>query len=572
MGSSGTGSVERMSHLFVRTLRDDPADAEVASHRLLVRAGYVRRVASGIWSWLPLGMAVLHHVERVVHEEMRSIGGQEVHFPALLPQEPYETTGRLEDYGAELFRLTDRRGAPMVLGPTHEEFFTLMVKDLYTSWKDLPAILYQVQTKYRDEPRPRSGILRGREFLMKDSYSFDLDQAGLQAAYDAHRGAYQRIFTRLGLDYRIVQAHSGAMGGSASEEFLAPAEVGEDTFVYTEGGSYAANVEAARRTPTSVAVQPQPAPAETVPTPGSATIEAVCAALGASAQESLKSMVVTVDGAPALVLVRGDRELLLDRLAAALAPAAVELADDAVFAAHPHLTKGFIGPQGQQALGVPVYADIDVVDGSAWVVGANSVDAHLSGAVAGRDFSVDRLLDVASVVEGDLDPVDGLPMRVGRGLEMGHIFQLGQKYAAALGLAVAGPDGRPVTVTMGSYGVGVSRAVAAIVEQHHDERGIVWPREVAPYAVHVVAVGKAGQHEAAETLAAALAETGLDVLLDDRGMSAGVAFKDAELLGMPTTVVVGKGLADGVVEVRDRATGARSDVPLGTVVGDVAGR
>ena len=226
MGSSGTGSVERMSHLFVRTLRDDPADAEVASHRLLVRAGYVRRVASGIWSWLPLGMAVLHHVERVVHEEMRSIGGQEVHFPALLPQEPYETTGRLEDYGVELFRLTDRRGAPMVLGPTHEEFFTLMVKDLYTSWKDLPAILYQVQTKYRDEPRPRSGILRAREFLMKDSYSFDLDQAGLQAAYDAHRGAYQRIFTRLGLDYRIVQAHSGAMGGSASEEFLAPAEVG----------------------------------------------------------------------------------------------------------------------------------------------------------------------------------------------------------------------------------------------------------------------------------------------------------------------------------------------------------
>jgi len=555
------GTLERMSHLFVRTLREDPADAEVPSHRLLVRGGYVRRVASGLWSWLPLGMAVLHKVERVVREEMAAIGAQEVHFPALLPREPYEVSGRWSDYGAELFRLTDRRDAQLLLGPTHEEFFTLLVKDIYTSWKDLPAILFQIQAKYRDEPRPRSGILRSREFLMKDSYSFDLDAAGLQAAYDAHRAAYQRIFTRLGLDYRIVRAHSGAMGGSASEEFLAPAAVGEDTFVYADGGDYAANVEAADRR-VDTPVDPTVGPAELVATPGAATIESVCALLGVDPRTSLKSMVYAVDGAPVVVLVRGDREVLADRLADALAPAVVELADEGVFALHPALVKGYIGPQGLQEQGIRVFADVDVVPGSAWVVGGNAVDTHLVRAVAGRDFTVDDTVDCATVVGGDLDPLDGLPLRVGRGIELGHIFQLGQKYAAALGLEVAGPDGRPVTVTMGSYGVGVSRAVAAVVEQNHDDRGISWPRGLAPYDVHVLAVGKAGQVEAAEALCAELCAHGFDVLLDDRGLSAGVAFKDAELIGMPTVLVVGKGLAAGLVEVKDRRTGEREDVGL----------
>jgi len=558
-----------MSHLFLRTLREDPADAEVPSHRLLVRGGYVRRVASGLWSWLPLGMAVLRKVEQIVHTEMRAIGAQEVHFPALLPREPYEISGRWTDYGPELFRLTDRRDAQMLLGPTHEEFFTLMVKDLYTSWKDLPAILYQVQTKYRDEPRPRSGILRSREFLMKDSYSFDLDAAALQAAYDAHRGAYERVFTRLGLDFRVVRAHSGAMGGSASEEFLAPAEVGEDTFVYTDEGSYAANVEAAHHR-VDTPVPAEVAPAELVPTPGAATIESVCAMLGADPRASLKSMVYAVEGAPVVVLVRGDREVLTDRLAAALAPATVELAAEGVFALHPALVKGYIGPQGLQEQGIRVLADVDVVPGSAWIVGGNAADTHLVRAVAGRDFTVDQVLDCATVVAGDLDPDEGCPLQVGRGIELGHIFQLGQKYAAALGLEVAGPDGRPVTVTMGSYGIGVSRAVAAVVEQNHDDRGIVWPAELAPYDVHVVAVGRAGQLEAAEALCVELAAAGFDVLLDDRGLSAGVAFTDAELLGMPTMLVVGKGLAGGVVEVKDRRSGEREDVLVGAVVARLA--
>jgi len=534
------GTVERMSHLFLRTLREDPADADVPSHRLLVRAGYVRRVSSGIWSWLPLGMAVLRNVERIVHSEMLAIGAQEVQFPALLPREP-------------------------------EELFTLMVKDAYSSWKDLPVLLYQIQAKYRDEPRPRSGILRGREFLMKDSYSFDLDDAGLQASYDAHRAAYSRIFTRLGLDFRIVHAHSGAMGGSASEEFLAPAEVGEDTFVYAEGGSYAANVEAARRGDGTPPPDVEHKPAEVVPTPGASTIEAVCSLLGVAPRGSLKSMVYVVDGAPTLVLVRGDREVLEDRLRDALAPAGVELADDVVFADHPHLVKGFLGPQGMSAHGVRVVADTDVLPGTAWVVGANSPDAHLVGAVAGRDFAIDTTAEIGSVVAGDVDPVEGRPLRIGRGIELGHIFQLGRKYADALGLQVAGPDGGAVTVTMGSYGVGVSRAVAAVVEQHCDEAGIVWPAEVAPYDVHLVAVGRAGQLEAAERLAGELAGRGKRVLLDDRGLSAGVAFADAELLGMPVIVVVGRGLAGGEVELRNRRDRTAEPVALAGVVGLLAG-
>jgi prolyl-tRNA synthetase len=557
-----------MSSLFLRTLRDDPADAEVPSHKLLVRAGYVRRVSSGIWTWLPLGKTVLDRVGAVVREEMNRIGGQEVLFPALLPREPYETTGRWSEYGDLLFRLKDRRGNDYLLGPTHEELFTLLVKGEYSSYKDLPVILYQVQTKYRDEARPRSGILRGREFVMKDAYSFDLDDAGLARSYQLNREAYVRIFDRLGLDYRIVSAVSGAMGGSASEEFLAPTPVGEDTFVTCANCGYAANVEAVPSVPPEVDASPEalaalPAMTE-VPTPDTPTIETLAAALSVAAGATLKNVLVKVDGEPVAVGVPGDREVDLVRLEAALTPAVITPFEAADFAAHPELVRGYVGPQGG---GVTYYADRRIAPGTSWVTGANKADTHVLNAVAGRDFDVERYLDVADVEPGDPCPRCGSPLALDRAIEIGHIFQLGRKYADAFSLDVLGPDGKPQRVTMGSYGIGVSRAVAAIVEQNHDERGPIWPAAVAPADVHVVAVGKAGQREAAEQLAVELCDDGYRVLLDDRGVSAGIAFADADLLGMPTIVVVGKSLADGEVEVKDRRSGERSRVKLDAVRG-----
>ncbi len=557
-----------MSTLFVRMLRDAPADAEVPSHQLLVRAGYVRRVASGIWTWLPLGKIVLDRVAAVVREEMERIGGQEVLFPALLPREPYATSGRWDEYGPLLFRLQDRRGADYLLGPTHEELFTLLVKGEYSSYKDLPVVLYQLQTKYRDEARPRSGILRGREFVMKDSYSFDLDDEGLVHSYALHRGAYIRIFERLGIDYRIVSAMSGAMGGSTSEEFLAPTPVGEDTFVACASCGYAANVEAVPSVvPGPDPDAPAPGPMTEVPTPDTPTIETLAAAMGVAASATLKNVLVKVDGAVVAIGVPGDREVDLVRLEAALGTAVVEPFDADDFARHPELVRGYVGPQG----GVVTYwADRRIAPGTAWVTGANKPDTHVRDAVAGRDFTVEQVLDVASVRDGDPCPVCGSPTSLDRAIEVGHIFQLGRKYADAFALDVLGPNGTPQRVTMGSYGIGVSRAVAAVVEQTYDERGLRWPAEIAPAEVHVVAVGKAGQREAAESLAADLERAGLRVLLDDRGASAGVAFADADLLGVPTIVIVGKTLAAGEVEVKDRRSGERRSVPLGGVVAELA--
>jgi prolyl-tRNA synthetase len=555
-----------MSSLFLRTLRDDPADAEVPSHKLLVRGGYVRRVASGIWTWLPLGKIVLDRVGAVVREEMNRIGGQEVLFPALLPREPYETTGRWSEYGDLLFRLQDRRGGDYLLGPTHEELFTLLVKGEYSSYKDLPVTLYQVQTKYRDEARPRSGILRGREFVMKDAYSFDVDDAGLQKSYDLLREAYIRVFDRLGLDYRIVAAVSGAMGGSASEEFLAPTPVGEDTFVTCANCGYAANVEAVPSVPPQVDPDAEhPAMAE-VPTPDTPTIDTLAAALGVPASATLKNVLVKVDGKPVAIGVPGDREVDLVRLEAALTPAVITPFDAADFVAHPELVRGYVGPQGAP---VTYYADRRIAPGTAWVTGANKPDTHVTNAVVGRDFTVERYLDVADVEPGDPCPRCGSPLALDRAIEIGHIFQLGRKYTDAFSFDVLGPNGTPQRVTMGSYGIGVSRAVAAILEQNHDDRGPIWPAAVAPADVHVVAVGKAGQREAAEQLAGRLADAGRRVLLDDRGVSAGVAFADADLLGMPTIVVVGKSLADGEVEVKDRRSGERRRVALDAVVDEL---
>ncbi|MDP9397135.1 MAG: proline--tRNA ligase [Actinomycetota bacterium] len=580
----------RMSTLFLRTLREDPADAEVPSHRLLVRAGYIRRAAPGGYSWLPLGWQVYRNVERIVREEMDRAGFQEVHFPALLPKEPYERTRRWTDYGADMFRLQDRKGGDYLLAPTHEEMFTLLVKDLCSSYKDLPLSLYQIQTKYRDEPRPRAGLLRGREFVMKDSYSFDVDDAGLARSYDAHRAAYMRTFDRLGLDYVVVSAMSGAMGGSASEEFLTPAEVGEDTYVRCTNGDYAANVEAVQvPTPPATPYDGVPA-AHAEDTPGTPTIASLVDLLNTradlrrddrpwAAADTLKNVVfrlVHPDGSRELLAVGvpGDREVDVKRLEAQVQPAAVEPVTEADFAARPELVVGYLGPDvlgADKPAGVRYLVDPRVVEGSRWVTGANEKGRHVVDLVAGRDFTADGVIEAAEVREGDACPACGGALTLARGIEIGHIFQLGRRYAEALDLKVLDENGKQVTVTMGSYGIGVSRAVAAVAEATHDERGLCWPRGVAPADVHLVATGKdATVFEAAERLAGELEAHGARVLYDDRrGVSPGVKFNDAELIGVPTIVVVGKGLAEGVIEVRDRRSGEREWVPVGEVAARV---
>lgn len=574
-----------MSTLFLRTLREDPADAEVPSHKLLVRGGFVRRVAPGIFSWLPLGYQVYRNVERIVREEMDKAGFQEVHFPALLPREPFEATDRWNEYGPTLFRLQDRKQTDFLLGPTHEEMFTLMVKGEYSSYKDLPVSLYQIQTKYRDEARPRAGILRGREFVMKDSYSFDIDEAGLAQSYERHRQAYIATFNRLGLEFVIVSATSGAMGGSASEEFLAPCEVGEDTYVQCGSCGLAANVEAI--------VTPIP-PEQDASAVGSAHVESTPGASSISdlvdfsnqnfggswtASDTLKCVVVMlthIDGSqtPLVVGLPGDRELDVKRLETAVHPATVRPFEEADFAKTPALVKGFIGPEAlgeESASGIRFVVDPRVVAGTRWIAGANKVDHHVYDLVAERDFKWDGIADAAQIREGDLCSACGSPLNIARGIEIGHIFQLGRKYAEALDLKVLDENGKLVTVTMGSYGIGVSRAVAAIAEQSHDDKGMIWPREIAPADVHVLATGKDDEVFAkADEIATELETLGVRVLFDDRkGVSPGVKFNDSELLGIPTIVVVGKGLADGVVELRDRVTGNQENIAVADAVSHI---
>ena len=581
-----------MSTLFLRTLREDPADAEVASHRLLVRGGYIRRSAPGGFTWLPLGWIVLRNVERIVREEMDREGFQEVHFPALLPREPYEASGRWTDYGDNLFRLKDRKGADFLLAPTHEEMFTLLVKDLYSSYKDLPLVIYQIQNKFRDEARPRAGLLRGREFTMKDSYSFDIDDAGLEASYQKHRVAYQRTFDRLGLPYVIVSAMSGAMGGSASEEFLVPLAVGEDTYVRCSTCDYAANTEAVQVAPPAALPLDGPA-AEVVDTPDTPTIQTLVDLFNAradlrredrdwTAADTLKNLVVKLknpDGTitPLAIGVPGDREVDMKRLAAQVEPAEIEPFSEADFAANPHLAKGYIGPGAlgeDKPAGIRFLVDPRIVEGTRWITGADAPGRHVKDLTMGRDFTPDGIIEAAEVRADDPCPKCGSSLEIARGIEMGHIFQLGRKYADALGLTVLDENGKTRVVTMGSYGIGISRAVAAIAERNCDEKGLIWPSEVTPADVHIVATGKATdpQLPAAEVLAAECEAAGLKVLLDDRvGVSPGVKFKDAELLGMPTIVVVGRGLADGVVEVQDRRSGERAEIALTDVVAHLKG-
>ena len=584
--------VTRLSHFFLRTLREDPADAEVTSHRLLVRAGYIRRAAPGIFTWLPLGLKVKARIEDVIRAEMANAGAYEVHVPALLPREPYEQSGRWTSYGDGIFRLQDRRGADYLLAPTHEEMFTLLVKDLYSSYKDLPLAIYQIQDKYRDEARPRAGLLRGREFTMKDAYSFDYTDAGLDASYQAQRDAYERIFQRLGLEYVIVAADNGLMGGARSEEFLHPIAVGEDTFVRTAGG-YAANVEA------FTTVIPDPIPFDGLgepvifDSPDTPTIETLVAHSNAhlegeyTAADTLKNVVLALthlDGTRELVIVGipGDRDIDDKRVEVAFAPASVEPATEADFERHPMLVKGYIGPWSQtgailgeeSATGIRFFLDPRVVDGTSWITGANIDQKHVHTLVAGRDFTGDGFVEVATVRAGDPAPDGSGPVELARGMEIGHVFQLGRFFAETLGLKVLDENGKLVTVTMGSYGIGVTRILAILAELNNDEKGLIWPESVAPFDVHVVATGRdAVVFDVSERLSAELEAAGLDVLYDDRPkVSPGVKFGDAELVGVPRIVIVGRGAADGQVELWDRRTGEREVVAAAEAVARLAQR
>ena len=583
----------RLSSLFLRTLREDPAEAEVASHKLLLRAGYIRRAAPGVYTWLPLGLAVKAKIEQVVREEMANAGAQEVFFPALLPREPFETTGRWTEYGDNLFRLQDRKKADYLLAPTHEEMFTLLVKDLYSSYKDLPLALYQIQNKYRDEARPRAGLLRGREFVMKDAYSFDVTDEGLAKAYQAQRDAYERIFTRLGVDYVIVKADAGAMGGSASEEFLSPSPIGEDTFVRSAGG-FAANVEAVK-TPTPAALPTEGLPAAVVhDSPNTPTIATLVDLANASvkrgdgrewtAADTLKNVVLALispEGKRSLVVVGlpGDREVDAKRAEVAFAPNDVEQATEADFAANPGLVKGYIGPvkDGKAVLGeksstgIRYLLDPRVVDGTAWITGANVSEKHVFDLVKGRDFDADGVADIAEVRAGDQAPDGSGPLELARGIEIGHVFQLGRKYAEALDLKVLDENGKLVTVTMGSYGIGVTRLVAVLAEANHDDKGLIWPAAVSPADVYVVAAGKdEAVYEAAEKLAAEFEAAGKSVILDDRAkVSPGVKFGDAELIGVPQIVIVGKGLETGEVDLWNRRTGERRSVKVESALAEL---
>ena len=568
----------RMSSLFLRTLRDDPADAEVASHKLLVRAGYVRRIAAGIYSWLPLGYIIYRNIERVVREEMDKAGFQEVHFPALLPKDPYERTNRWAEYGPDLFRLQDRKGGDYLLGPTHEEMFTLMVKGEYSSYKDLPLSIYQIQTKYRDEPRPRSGIIRGREFVMKDSYSFDVDDAGLEVSYEKHRQAYIKTFDRLGLKYNIVKAMSGAMGGSRSEEFLAPCPTGEDTYVLCEKCGYAANVEA-MTTPEVKGDTATPPAIEVLDTPNTPTIDSLVDVMNAKfgpghkASDTLKNILLIADGEAISVLVPGDREVDVKRVQANLAGVKeLRLFEEEDFAKRKELVKGYVGPQDAKRFGLKLYADPRIAVGTHWITGANQLNKHARYVTHGRDFTVDGFIEAVEVRAGDPCPQCHAPVIIDRAIEIGHIFQLGRKYAQALDLTVLDADGKSQVVTMGSYGIGVSRAVAAVAEQSHDEIGLIWPLEVAPAKVHIVATGKDDlPFNTAEKLATSLEANGISVMLDDRReASPGVKFKDAELIGNPIIVIVGKALADGKVEVRIRKTGDKREVALTDAITEIS--
>ncbi len=565
----------RMSRLFLRTLRDDPADAEIDSHRLLLRAGCIRRVASGIYAWLPLGQRVLTKVEQIVREEMDAIGAQEMTLPIAQPRELWKQSGRDEAYGPLMFRLQDRKDGEFCLSPTAEEAITSIVAGEYSSYRDLPLSVYQINWKYRDELRPRFGLLRSREFLMKDAYSFHVDGEDLKRTYRDMYDAYTRVFERCALTFRPVEGEAGEIGGDINHEFMAVAAVGEDDFVWCKSCDYAANVEVARRA-SEPGEPPADAPAkEKVHTPDMPGIAAVAEHLGEPTDHLLKCIAFSFDGEPAVALVPGDREVNGVALAHALAPRTVRLFDDADFAAHAELVRGYIGPD---ASGLAlVVADPLVSAHHGWVTGANEVDHHVRNAVLGRDFVVGQWADLVSVVPGDPCPRCGKPLSVDRGIEVGQVFELGTKYAEAFDARYVDETGETHPMVMGCYGIGISRIVTAVVEEHHDADGISWPVVLAPYDLHLVALsGKGGGADgvvaAAERLYRELTGAGVSVLYDDRDASPGVKFADADLLGMPVRVTVGaKGIGRGVVERRVRATGDQDELALDDATSVLAG-
>jgi prolyl-tRNA synthetase len=564
----------RMSSLYAPTLKEDPSDAEVTSHRLLMRAGMIRKAAAGIYSYLPLGTRAMAKVRHIVREEMERIGSQEVVLPIVQPAELWQQSGRWAAYGPELARLTDRQGREFCLGPTHEEIVTALVRDEVRSYRDLPLSLYQVNMKFRDEVRPRFGLLRGREFVMKDAYSFHATQESLQEHYDAQSRAYARICERLGLDFRPVEANSGQIGGKVTTEFMALADNGEAALVYCDCG-YAANEEAAETVIVRTPAVTEPKPMEKVHTPGLRSIADLAAAFKVSEHDTVKTMVAVVDeplsgddGRLVFFLVPGDREL--NPVKAEWAVPGARLLTDEEFAAR-KLPKGSLGPVTPPA-GTMVVADSSLEREVSWNVGANEDDYHFFGAMPRRDFEVEIWADLVVAAPGDLCPRCGAVLQGARGIEVSQVFQLGTKYSESLGATFTDENGEEKHFLMGCYGVGVSRSMAAVVEQYSDDAGITWPVTVAPLEVAVLPLAADGEvAEVGERLWRELADAGVEVVIDDRDERAGVKFADADLIGWPWQVVVGrKGLAEGAIELKDRATGERSSVPLADAVAHVA--
>lgn len=545
------------------TLRDVPADAEIKSHQLMLRAGFIRQTASGIYSYLPLGRKTLRKVEEIIREEMNEAGGQEVLMPAIQPAELWEESGRLGDYGPELMRLKDRHGRDFVLGATHEEVITTLVRDDVQSYKKLPMNLYQIQTKYRDERRPRFGVLRSREFIMKDAYSFDTSQEGLDRSYDAMYNAYQNIFSRCQLDFRAVEADSGAIGGTDTHEFMVLSEIGEDTIAYSDQSNFAANIEIAPVQMTYTKSNEPLGELEVVDTPNVRTISEVSEFLGVNANQTIKSLLFIVDEQPVLVLVRGDHEVNEIKVKNAFNKATVELATPEQAAELLNCETGFIGPINLPK-SVTVIADKAVEALVNGICGANERNKHVKNVNPDRDFNVSRYEDLRFIQEGDPSPCGKGIIKFAMGIEVGHVFKLGTKYSEALGATYLDENGKTQTMIMGCYGIGVSRTVAAIVEQHHDENGIVWPTSVAPFDIHLVTINvkDQDQNELGEKLYKSLKQQRFEVLYDDRPERAGVKFKDSDLIGLPIRVAVGKKASEGIVEVKVRKTGEMIEVPV----------
>jgi len=561
----------RLSRLFARTLRDDPAEAEVPSHRLLLRAAFIRKTAAGIYSTMPLGSRTMAKIERIVREEMDAAGSQELRMPIVLPAEPWKATGRWDAYGELLFRLQDRHGREFLLGPTQEEVVAELARSELPSYRDLPANVYQVEWKYRDEWRPRYGLLRAREFLMKDAYSLDRDEEGMRESYRVMYEAYRRVFDRLGLDYVVVEADPGTIGGGVNHEFMALADVGEDVFVRCENGDYLADTEAATPRAPEPAAQEHLEPLTEVETPGAVTIDLMVEQMGVPAEATLKCILFDVEGRSVAVLVPGDREVGEEKLGRLHFPERVRPFDDDDFEARGS-PKGFVGPQGLGS-DVTIFADHSVRGRVNWATGGNRPDVHVTGANVDRDFRVDRWEDLVRLREGDRCPIDGGRLEIGRSIVVGHIYQLGTYYSEPLGATYQDEDGVQKPYVMGSYGIGITRIMAATVEQRHDDDGMVWPRVLAPYEVAVLIANADDRSVAAEAerIHRELLGRGIEAVLDDREERAGVKFADADLVGYPVQVVVGsRGIGAGTVDLKLRATGERSQASLANAVDAVA--